>query len=161
MKFYLFLFFTFSIYTSISSQSDSLSIEELAIKQVVLDIFDAMRETDSIKLKNCFMDNVDVYTAFKHPSKGNVLQLDNIQDFITSVGTPHQGLYDERLGDYEIHVDGPLASMAVEYFFYVNENFSHCGVDYFQFFNSNEGWKIYFISDTRKKVGCKTPSDTW
>ena len=160
MKFKLLFFFLFSS-ISLFAQTDSISDEEIKVKQVVLDIFDAMRETDSIKLKNCFMDNVDVYTAFKHPIKGNQMKPGNIQDFITSVGTPHEGLYDERLGDYEIHVDGPLASMAVDYFFFVNDNFSHCGVDYFQFFKTSEGWKIFFLADTRRKSNCELPETTW
>ncbi|MDA9774394.1 nuclear transport factor 2 family protein [Saprospiraceae bacterium] len=140
-----------------TGQDTQLSEEEAAVKAVTLEVFDAMRASDSVRLKQCFYDDVTVFTSYTNRSGKAVLKSDEIQGFYTSVGTPHDGLYDERLGDYQIKVDDNLASMWVDFYFFVDDNFSHCGVNYFQFFKTEDGWKIFFLSDTRKKKSCDVP----
>ncbi len=140
------------------AQEEPQTEDEQAVKAVVLEVFDAMRATDSIRLKKCFYKEVDVYTSFVHRKTGKaVLMKDDIQQFYTSVGTPHDGLYDEKLGAYSIRVDDHLASIWVDYYFFVDDRFSHCGVDFFQMYKTEEGWKIYFLSDTRRKKSCEVP----
>ena len=41
--------------------------------------------------------------------------------------------------------------------FYLDDKFSHCGVDAFQLFKGNTGWEIFQLTDTRKKEGCVIP----
>ena len=55
----------------------------------------------------------------------------------------------------DIKIDGNLASVWTPYEFYLDNNFSHCGVNSFQLFNNNGNWEIIYIVDTRKKLGCK------
>lgn len=152
------LFLIVLFYAPIYGQNESMSEDEMAVKAVVLEVFDAMRATDSIRLKKCFYDQVDVYTSSVNRTTGKSnLTKDNIQQFYTSVGTPHDGLYDEKLGEFEIKVDDHLASIWVDYYFFVDEKFSHCGVDFFQLYKTNDGWKIFFLSDTRRRKSCEVP----
>ena len=53
-----------------------------------------------------------------------------------------------------VQVDGNLASVWVEYSFYIGPRLSHCGVDAFQLARDASGWKIVAIADTRRRLGC-------
>jgi len=159
MRIFFFCVILFGI-GNLSAQDSTMSDEEMAVKAVVLEVFDAMRATDSVRLKKCFAEKVDVYTSFTSRDGDPKLMDDDIQQFITSVGTPHPGLYDEKLGAYEIKVDDNLASIWVDYYFFVDDKFSHCGVDYFQLFNDGTSWKIFFLADTRRKKTCELPDAT-
>jgi hypothetical protein len=53
-------------------------------------------------------------------------------------------------------IDGNLASVWTDYKFYIGEKFSHCGVNSFQLFKGDDGWKIIYIIDTRRKDNCNS-----
>jgi hypothetical protein len=61
---------------------------------------------------------------------------------------------EERLLGYSIRVDGPLAQAWTPYEFYLQGDLHHCGVNSFQLFRDPEGWKIIYIIDTRRVIGC-------
>jgi len=54
----------------------------------------------------------------------------------------------------KILIDSQLASVWTDYKFYIGDKFSHCGVNSFQLVKLNDGWKIVYIIDTRRKEGC-------
>jgi hypothetical protein len=54
-------------------------------------------------------------------------------------------------------MDGSLAAVWVDYAFYLNNTFSHCGVDSFHLVKTEEGWKIFNLVDTRRKSDCVIP----
>lgn len=62
----------------------------------------------------------------------------------------------EKLLSFTINIDQNLASVWTPYEFYLNDNFSHCGVNSFQLFNNNGNREIIYIVDTRKKKGCNS-----
>jgi hypothetical protein len=47
-----------------------------------------------------------------------------------------------------------MATAWTPYKFYLDKTFSHCGVNAFQLFKSENGWKIISILDTRRKEPC-------
>jgi hypothetical protein len=57
-------------------------------------------------------------------------------------------------------VDGPLATAWMDYTFHVGERFSHCGVNAFQLFRSDDGWQIIQIADTRRSECPRTEGNT-
>ncbi len=71
-----------------------------------------------------------------------------------AVGTPHAEVWDERLRNTAVRVDGPLASVWTEYAFYAGPRFSHCGVDARQLARTAAGWRIVALVDTRQRTGC-------
>ena len=77
--------------------------------------------------------------------------------FVTAVGTTHDQVWDERIWDVTIHVRDNLASAWMNYAFFQGDEFSHCGVNSFQFFRSPEGWKVIYLVDTRQRQGCELP----
>jgi len=53
-----------------------------------------------------------------------------------------------------IHVDGALASIWVDYWFFAGDRFSHCGVDAILLARQGGTWRIFSIVDTRQTTGC-------
>jgi hypothetical protein len=62
---------------------------------------------------------------------------------------------DEKVVFDAIHIDGPMAAVWTPYEFYFKGQFSHCGVDHFVFIRQEGKWKIQYLVDTRRKLGCK------
>ena len=100
-----------------------------------------------------FIDEVSMQTIV--PKRGVMSLVDgSLSGFLHSIGTPHDKVYDERIMDYLIKIDGPMASVWTPYKFYLGEQFSHCGVNSFQLMKKSEGWKIIYLVDTRRKDNC-------
>ena len=81
----------------------------------------------------------------------------SLKRFLNAVGTPHENIWDEKIWDPIVKIDGNMATVWVNYAFYVGDQFSHCGVNAFQLFKSATGWKIVNLTDTRRKDNCKEP----
>jgi hypothetical protein len=47
-----------------------------------------------------------------------------------------------------------MANAWVGYEFWLNGNFSHCGINSFQMVNFDGDWKIIYLIDTRGRDGC-------
>jgi hypothetical protein len=75
-----------------------------------------------------------------------------IDGFVKSIGSlPASVSIEERVLSYEIRIDAQMATAWTPYELYVNQKSQHCGVDAFQFFKTDKGWKIISIADTRRK----------
>lgn len=84
--------------------------------------------------------------------KGTKLINESPKDFYHSIATiPVATLFEEKLLDYTIQVDGAMAHVWTPYEFYFNGKISHKGVNAFTLFKENNHWKIIYIIDTRKK----------
>lgn len=105
-------------------------------------------------VKAVFADNAILQTVSGKQEGAPVLVTGSLQQFLRAVGTPHTDVWDERITFERIMVDGALASVWTPYRFYLNEKFSHCGVNSFQLMKSASGWKIIYLVDTRRKEGC-------
>ena len=138
-----------------SPNSATAQSEEEAVKATIMTLFDGMREADSAKVHSVFIDDVRMQTIA--PGRGGeiTLQTGSLKRFLTSVGTPHDKMYDEQILDYQIKIDGAMASVWTPYKFYLGDQFSHCGVNSFQLMKASEGWKIIYLVDTRRRDNCE------
>jgi hypothetical protein len=83
------------------------------------------------------------------------VKTENFDRFIQSIiSIPDTTKFQERLMSFTIQVDGAMANAWTPYEFWVNDAFSHCGVNSFQLFKEGEQWKIIYLIDTRRKVDC-------
>lgn len=128
--------------------------EHEAVKKVVNALFNAMRTSDTVLLKNIFSPDMVLHSIGQKPDGSTVLQTDKAAGFIKAIGMPHKEIYDERISITDVKIDGPLASVWAPYKFYVGTKFSHYGVDVFQLMKTAAGWKIVYIVDTRRKDNC-------
>ena len=75
----------------------------------------------------------------------------DFQDFLRFVGTPSANTFDEQIEFAAIQVEESLASVWTPYRFILNGQLSHCGTNSFQLVKMEDGWKIQYIIDTRRR----------
>ncbi|MDE0558747.1 nuclear transport factor 2 family protein [Algoriphagus sp. NF] len=127
---------------------------EMEVQKVIEQLFDAMRTKDGVAAGAVFLETAPMQTVVAGEN-GSTLGSNSVADFVNRIATtPEDVNLDERILDYQIKVDGDLAAAWTPYEFYVNDQFSHCGVNSFQLVRTAEGWKISYIIDTRRKEGC-------
>jgi len=144
------LFFTLS-YAGMAQPANVTSPDK-EIKKVIQTLFDGIRKGDSAMVRSVFYPGCRLQTTYVDKKTGKpALRDDSIDAFVKAVGTPHTEVWDERLAGYEIKTDDNLAMAWTPYEFYIDNKFSHRGVNVFQLFRSENGWKIISIADTRRK----------
>lgn len=129
---------------------------EAEVRRVVTRLFDAMRAGDSAAVRAVFHPRAFLATALVR-ANGPELRVDSLESFVRGVGTPHPEVWDERLSNVHVRVDGPLAAVWTDYDFYTGPRFSHCGVDAFQLARGAGGWQIIALTDTRRR-GAECPN---
>jgi hypothetical protein len=123
------------------------------VMQTIQHLFEGMRKGDSTMVRSAFYKQARLLTVVTQDEA--VLHEGSVNKFVEAVGTPHEEVWDERISDYEVNIDGDLASVWTPYTFYLGDQLLHCGVNAFQLFRSASGWKIIQITDTRRKTGCE------
>jgi hypothetical protein len=119
-----------------------------AVKQVVQNMFTAMKNSDTVLLKTCFSSNVIFQTVVNKAGEVTVKN-ESLQDFINSIGKQPVGSLDEQIQFDSIKVNRELASVWTPYQFFYKQKYSHSGVNSFQLVKHTGGWKIQYIIDTR------------
>lgn len=131
--------------------SSSLYSQNEEVKQVVVTFFKGFHAKDSTIIKSVCAENM-ILQSIAESSKGSQIKNQNPQDFYRSIATiPSTMLFEERVLDYSIQVDGAMAHVWTPYEFYVNNKLSHKGVNAFTLFKDNGLWKIVYLIDTRRK----------
>lgn len=129
--------------------------EEKAVEDVIRSLFEGMKSKNAEQVAGAFYQEGLMQTVQVKP-EGSTVGSNSVADFVKRIAsTPAETTLDERILDYQIKVDGTMASAWTPYRFYVNGNFSHCGVNSFQLVKMAEGWKIVYIIDTRRKEPCE------
>lgn len=128
--------------------------ENDSIKKVIEQLFDSMRNADKAKAEAVFRPEALLQTVYVTKDGITVVKEESLKEFIETVGTPRNDIWDERIQTYEIHSDGLIATVWTPYKFYINNEFSHCGNNAFVLVKTQHGWKISSIIDTRRKSNC-------
>ncbi len=133
--------------------------QEAEVMTVVNRLFDGMRAGDSAMVRSTFHPTMTTASIFVNRQGEPVIRTGMPDDFVKAVGTPHDKEWDERIWDPVVHIDGRMATAWTPYAFYLGGDLSHCGVNAFQLFDGNDGWKIIRITDTRRREGCEDSAD--
>jgi len=123
---------------------------ESAIRAVVDRLFDGMRKNDSSMVRPLFHAKARMISTSMRDGAPVVQVQESVEGFITAVGRPHPEVWDERLSNVKIMIDGPLASVWTDYTFHRGTTFSHCGIDHFLLVKEGAEWKILELADTRR-----------
>ncbi len=150
MKYFLTVFFAVLFYSSATAQST-----EDSVKAAVNNMFTAMKNADSVALKNAFSETAVLQTISRSKEGETVVRTEVIREFVSFVGKTTKGDADEQISFGAVHIDGALASVWTPYQFYYKGTFSHCGVNSFQLVRIKGLWKIQYIIDTRRKDNCR------
>jgi hypothetical protein len=147
----------FVLLAAMAAPAAAQETEEAAVMAVVEAMFDAMRAGDSAAMRAVLHPGATGASVSVREGAPALTREESLDGFVQAVGTPHEEVCDERIWDAEVRVDGNLATAWMKYAFYLGEQFSHCGVDAFQLFKGEGGWKVFHIADTRQREGCQTP----
>ncbi|GMN09064.1 nuclear transport factor 2 family protein [Croceitalea sp. MTPC9] len=142
--------FLIGITTSFAQTDD-----KAAVKKVVETFFEGFHKQDSIIMKSVLADNVVLQTTGRNKEGKTLFRNEKIEKLITSITSiPDSVTFEEKLTSWSIQVDRTMANAWIGYEFWLNGNFSHCGINSFQMVNFDGDWKIIYLIDTRGRAGC-------
>ncbi len=130
-----------------------LGSREREVIDVVQRLFDAMRAQDSAAARALFEPGTRLQSVAVRQGALTVSE-DSLGMFLRAIGTPHSQTYDERIANERVLIDDPYAVAWVDYTFYLGDQKSHCGVDMFQLVRRPGGWRIFGLTDTRRRENC-------
>ena len=152
--FFLFLL-CFCIPGILSAQEIYQSEEKAKVERLIVQLFDGMREGDSAKVASVFDPEVQMYTSFTNQQGEKMIRKGFLAPFLKAIGTPHDQVWDEKIWNTKVSIDGGIAQVWTNYAFYIGTEFSHCGVDAFHLIHDElKGWRIVHLMDTRSKENC-------
>lgn len=133
----------------------SAQTAEDSVKTTINNLFVAMKNGDASLFKTVFSDSAVLQTISRSKEGKTLVKTESVNEFASFVGQLKKDSADERIHFETIKIDGPLAIAWTPYNFYYNGAFSHCGVNSFQLVRFDDGWKIQYLIDTRRRTGCK------
>ncbi len=140
----------------ISGSSDaSVKRRQDEIRQLIERLFDGMRAGHGVAVRSVFASGATITRTDDETGRQSV----TVDEFVSAVRAPRDKVWDERIWDLQIRVDGDLASAWAKYAFYVGADLSHCGVDSFELLRDVDGWKIVHLLYTRRHEGCSPPPE--
>ena len=154
MKKTLFVLFSFLSASFVFGQDD-----ETAALTVAKQLFVAMETNDGELAASLFTEGAQLQTVHNDKQGETVLSTIPVEKLVEVFGQEKEQTYSEPIWNERILIDGDYAVIWVDYAFYLGNTFSHCGVDMFQMMKQEGEWKIFGLTDTRRKEGCDVPSD--
>lgn len=125
--------------------------QESEIQLTIGKFFNAFHQRDSIALKKVCSENL-VLHSISESEKGAKFSVEKASNFYKSIATiPLSMKFEEKILSYKVQIDGTMAHVWTPYEFYMNDKLSHSGVNSFQLYKENDGWKVVYILDTRRK----------
>jgi hypothetical protein len=126
---------------------------EQEVVNVVNRFFDGMRAQDTAMIRSTLFNDVRLVTTATNREGKPFARAEAIDGFMQAVAKA-PGKLDEKIMAPEVRVEDNLATVWTRYELYVNEKYSHCGIDALQLVKTEAGWKIATIADTRRQ-SCK------
>ena len=123
------------------------------ILATVQKVFDAMRTRDTALLSQAF-DSTARLVGVSNRGTPSVSLTAPSQFGAAIARAPAGDVWNERIYDPEVRIDGNVAQVWAYYTFHRNTTFSHCGVDAFMLVKVGTTWKITQLADSRRTEGC-------
>ena len=126
--------------------------ERAAVLATVQKLFTGMRTRDTAAIVEAFDSTARMVGLSRDGSR---LTLTPPSSFAAGVARAKAGdVWNERIFDPEVRVDGSVAQVWTYYTFHLNGKFSHCGYDAFMLRKVGGSWKITQLADTQRREGC-------
>lgn len=139
-----------TVVTAITCSAQAQTTED-SVKATINRLFEGMKNADTTLLKSAFTGDPILQTIATNKKKQVYIKSDKYKDFVKFIGQQKVGEADERVEFESIRIDGPLAMVWAPYQFYYKGKFRHCGVNSFQLVKLEDGWRIQYLIDTRRK----------
>ncbi len=133
-----------------------IEIYKKEVKETILSFFEGFHSGDTLSLKKVIDYELVLQTIVTDKNGKTGVKKMNAQKFITAIANkPSDQHWNEKLLSFTITANEEIANAWTPYEFYLNGNYSHCGVNIFQLYNDGNGWKIIAVADTRHRDPCK------
>jgi len=120
-------------------------------KETVQTFFEALNSKNAVQIESLMADDVKLHSL--NISVDVQLNATDKDNFIKSIkGIGPEVTIKERIFDVESYENEHIATVWTPYEFYVNDNFSHKGVNVFTMLKVDKKWKITSIADTRLRT---------
>lgn len=114
--------------------------DRTAVVDTVQAFFDAMTERDADAMRSILtLDGI--FYGYREGADGLMIARTTHKKFIKNLVERDRTVI-ERFWDPQVLLHGRMAAVWAPYDLYVDGEFSHCGIDNFNFLNTDEGWKI-------------------
>jgi len=128
--------------------------ERTAVLATVQKVFDAMRTRDTTLLAQAF-DSTARLVGVSNRGGAPGVSLTTPSQFGAAIArAPAGDVWNERIFDPEVRIDGDVAQVWAYYTFHRSATFSHCGVDAFMLVKLGAAWKITQLADSRRTKDC-------
>lgn len=141
----LFTFLCCSLFGFSQSKEDSL------IRVAIDGFFKGLNTQDAEKIRAVIRSDMSMKTVVVDESNTTKIHEEQLADFLETIETPREEIWEERILEYTIKIDGPMAMAWLPYEFYFEGEYSHEGVDLLVLIKENNQWKIASIMDTRRR----------
>src|SRR4051794_37111716 len=131
----LLIAFIFSVHTAKAQTAQD------SVKQIINQLFVAMKNADAKGLSACFADSAILQTIVNSNNTTSVHN-EQVNEFSSFVGKLQKSDADEQVTYDVIKTDNELAIAWAPYKFYWKGTLHHCGTDSFQLIRINGVWKI-------------------
>jgi hypothetical protein len=125
------------------------------VKALIDTFFEGFHRGDSAQVANTLAPAIRILGV----KDGQVVETP-VSGFLEWIADPNRpGSITERLWNYDIRVDGPIASAWTDYSFFLDSALLHCGSNSFELAYLDDQWKIVQIIDSRRKEDCRIDSE--
>ncbi|MFS4418441.1 nuclear transport factor 2 family protein [Maribacter sp. 2307ULW6-5] len=125
-----------------------------SVKQAVLSFFGAFHDRDAQGMRQWLHKDAILRRTAPNAQKVHQLKKQSFEDLINGiVAIPDSTQFEERLLDFKIETDGPLAHVWTPYAFYLQGKFHHGGANSIQLFKEGDRWQIIYLVDSRTLEG--------
>ena len=126
--------------------------EEKKVLELTHAFFMALERQDTTAFRDMFVDNGYLY-AVREMTDSVMVRSQLPAKFRFRAGQ----ILKERMrnASTSVKIDGRIAMVWAPYDLWINDAFSHCGVDVFTWIKTSKGWKIASIAYTMETEGCK------
>lgn len=143
-------FLTFLASTVYAQQS-----EKQALMSIMNDFFQSLERQDTTAIRKLFIKGSTSY--FVHDSEKTPVRT-GARSF-SEITFQADRIITERMRESEVimHIERRIAVAWVPYDLWVNQEFSHCGIDVFTFIKTGANWEIASLAYSMVPEGC-TPN---
>ncbi len=121
---------------------------------VVQSLLDAIGQGDTTAFRSLFLPNAMIYTVREKDGQPVMASRSPFTDTFRAGTVIRETMKDTGV---EVQAHGNMAQVWAPYNLWVNDTFSHCGIDVFTLIKTSRGWRIASLSHTIEKEGCEVP----
>jgi len=117
-------------------------------------LLDAIGQGDTTAFRSLFLPNAMIYTVREKDGQPVTASRSPFTDTFRAGTVIRETMKDTGV---EVQVHGNIAQVWAPYELWINDTFSHCGIDVFTLIKTSRGWRIATLSYTIEKEVCEVP----